>query len=722
MSGNRASSFSFFSSAFSLGFLTVISQTVLLREMLVQLNGNEIVFSIFLSLWLVITGIGTLVHRISSSFSNTYSKLCLFSLLYCLMPVIQFLLLRVTVEHFSPASGVVLDIPVVFFIGTLVLAPGCLTAGYIFPLICDFVPLSDRSLQTVYLLESIGMITGGLYIYTGIKFVHHMPILFSAVFFALLINWLAFGTVKRLVLTITFFVITIFSNNIFHAMHNTVYKPDTLLTTSDSPFGRLDVTDSAGQKNYYWNGQFMASDHTEQKVYKNVGFSLLQHETPKSVLVIGGLFSGYAKVFSKHHKLKQIHFTEMDPEVVSLWKKTAPRNIYEKVNIFSVDALRFLRTTENRYDIVFLNLPDPLSMQVNRYYTKEFFELLSSTLSPMAVVVANISTGRNMVLEEQQIYAGIVWKTFSEVFKNTVFIPGDDVLFIGSSDKYISNDLDTLTRRYNEKNMDMPWFTPAVILSSCNKIGKDRFTESMGSSDQYRINTFAKPEAFLAFLQFNFRKLGFKVRPAVEWLHSNNIKVFIIIFMILALWIFVLGLLAGDKFSVINNFNIFSASFSSFSIQVILLYLFQTYYGFVYDMIALFTVTFMAGLSLGFYLALIISIHPAVSGFILTIVLISVRFIDESTATPLLFFLLNSFTGFLEGFLLSSFINIKKKNNDANALSFYLMDVSGAAFSGFLLSVLIIPVYSFFPAMNFSITLIILMSLFSIFQQYKLKL
>ncbi|MFO7736576.1 MAG: hypothetical protein R6W70_10260, partial [bacterium] len=578
MSGNRTSAFSFFSSAISLGFLTVISQTVLLREMLVQLNGNEIVFSIFLSLWLVITGLGTLSHRISASFFDVYSKLRLLSLLYCLMPIIQFVLLRIAVEYFTPATGVVLDIPVVFLIGTLVLAPGCLTAGYIFPLICDFAPLSGRSLQTVYLLESVGMITGGLYLYTGVKFVHHMPILFSAVFLTLLMNRLAFGTVKRLILTIILFVLTIFSNNIFHAMHNTVYKPDTLLITSDSPFGRLDVTDSGNQKNYYWNGQFMASDKTGQKVYKNTGFSFLQHEAPESVLVIGGLFSGYAKIFSKQYGLKQIHFTEMDPDVVSLWKKTVPDNIHEKVEIFPIDALRFLRTTEDRYDIVFLNLPDPLSMQVNRYYTKEFFELLSSRLSPGAAVITNISTGRDIVLEEQRSYAGIIWKTFSEVFKNTVFIPGDDVLFIGSSDSYISNDLDTLTKRYHEKEIDIPWFTPAVILSSCNDLGKNRFMESIGRIDQYRINTFAEPEAFLASLQFNFRKFGLKVRPAVKWLRSNSFKVFVMIFIILAFWILVLGLLAGDGFSMINNFNIFSASFSLFSIQVILLYLFQTYY------------------------------------------------------------------------------------------------------------------------------------------------
>ncbi|MFO7736554.1 MAG: hypothetical protein R6W70_10150, partial [bacterium] len=144
--------------------------------------------------------------------------------------------------------------------------------------------------------------------------------------------------------------------------------------------------------------------------------------------------------------------------------------------------------------------------------------------------------------------------------------------------------------------------------------------------------------------------------------------------------------------------------------------------GFVYDMIALFTVTFMAGLALGFYLAVIISIHPAVPGFILTTALISMHFIDESAATPFLFFLINSFTGFMEGFLLSSFINVTKKQNKTNVLSFYLMDVSGAAFSGFLLSVLIIPVYSFFPAINFSIALVVLMSLFSIFEQSKLKL
>jgi hypothetical protein len=35
-----------------LGITTLIGQTVLLRELLIEVRGNEIVFAIYLSLWL----------------------------------------------------------------------------------------------------------------------------------------------------------------------------------------------------------------------------------------------------------------------------------------------------------------------------------------------------------------------------------------------------------------------------------------------------------------------------------------------------------------------------------------------------------------------------------------------------------------------------------------------------------------------------------------------
>ncbi|TET70243.1 MAG: hypothetical protein E3J45_00345, partial [Candidatus Zixiibacteriota bacterium] len=57
----------FFVSAFYLGFLSLVAQTILLREMLAVFSGNEIVLGAILAFWLLWVGLGSL-------FGNWFSK------------------------------------------------------------------------------------------------------------------------------------------------------------------------------------------------------------------------------------------------------------------------------------------------------------------------------------------------------------------------------------------------------------------------------------------------------------------------------------------------------------------------------------------------------------------------------------------------------------------------------------------------------------------------
>ena len=45
-----------------------------------------------------------------------------------------------------------------------------------------------------------------------------------------------------------------------------------------------------------------------------------------------------------------------------------------RVRVFYTDGRFFLRTTKMRYDVVFVDLPDPSTAMLNRYYTIEFFK------------------------------------------------------------------------------------------------------------------------------------------------------------------------------------------------------------------------------------------------------------------------------------------------------------------------------------------------------------
>jgi len=73
-----------------------------------------------------------------------------------------------------------------------------------------------------------------------------------------------------------------------------------------------------------------------------------------------------------------VDYVELDPEIIRLSlqflperEKSALRN--ERVHIFYQDGRAFLKETRKRYDMIILNLPEPATAQINRFYTKEFF-------------------------------------------------------------------------------------------------------------------------------------------------------------------------------------------------------------------------------------------------------------------------------------------------------------------------------------------------------------
>src|SRR6056297_260525 len=95
---------------FLVGLISVLAQTILLRELVVEVFGNEIIYSIFLSTWLLMVAMGSFLYKkfpVKQRFQNAvYISL---SLLVLLIPI-QFLFIRLFVEQLSVISGIVINI------------------------------------------------------------------------------------------------------------------------------------------------------------------------------------------------------------------------------------------------------------------------------------------------------------------------------------------------------------------------------------------------------------------------------------------------------------------------------------------------------------------------------------------------------------------------------------------------------------------------------------
>lgn len=152
-------------------------------------------------------------------------------------------------------------------------------------------------------------------------------------------------------------------------------------------------------KKYYWlfiNGHVQFSSYDEEKYHEPlVHPALFLSPSPESVLILGGGDGLAVREVLKHEEVKKITLVDIDPEMTGL-AKTHPvfRTLNKdsmnnpKVNIINQDAYRFLQTSEELYDVVIIDLPDPNSIQLARLYSRGFYILCERHLSKYGVIVS----------------------------------------------------------------------------------------------------------------------------------------------------------------------------------------------------------------------------------------------------------------------------------------------------------------------------------------------
>ncbi len=666
-----------------LGITTLIGQTILLRELLIEVRGNEIVFAIYLSLWLFLVALGSLFARFFLNIKTIKILSRFFFLFLSIIIPLQFLSIRFLIEKLVVISGEMINIPNLFFLALLVLAPGCILIGFLFPILCKLIESEKQPIHKGYILECIGIIVGGISFAILILFLPHFTILIILSGFNVLLL-LTLSKKKLYFLPLILFIIFIpFTNRFFIDCYEKKYAPQELISTKDSKYGRLDITKSKEQKNYYWNGEIFANTSHEMYAQQMINFVMLQHPEPRKILLIGGLLNGFIEEIENYETVEKIDYLELEKNILKEAKA------YPKTNFITTDAIYFLKKHNYKYDLIFVDLPDPSSLNLNRFYTLDFFELLKTrTISDSSVVAITLTSGTNFMTPEITQLNATIYATFSAVFKKVVLIPSIKNIFIGSSGDYISNNVQELIIRLN---FSKPWFNEIVIFEKCNRLRVSQILNSIQTREP-KINQITNPEAFLYTIMLWTRILGIPAETTTSFIQSNEIIAFLITFIIIMIFSIIASKLSGSHL-LKTDFNIFSISLVNFVMQLVLLNLFQMHFGYVYLVIFLFITIFMSGLTLGFMVGRKTKI-PLQLFFVFNLIIVMFVYVFfEIDFYNWFYFVLNFGFAFLEGVILSRLLQSKfEKEKIKSSSSFYFIDTLGAMTGGILVGVLMFPI------------------------------
>jgi spermidine synthase len=143
--------------------------------------------------------------------------------------------------------------------------------------------------------------------------------------------------------------------------------------------------------------------------------ALIKHRNPEKVLVIGGGDGGTVREVLKHPEVKQVHLCEIDEEVIKVSKEHLPTISNQldnpKVSIFVEDGNKFLDERKSYYDVIILDLSDPVG-PAEALFKRTFYEKVKGALREGGIMAAQTESPFL-----QELYFKTAVKEIQKVFK-----------------------------------------------------------------------------------------------------------------------------------------------------------------------------------------------------------------------------------------------------------------------------------------------------------------
>ena len=605
---------------FLIGFVAIVGQILLIRELLVVFYGNELSTAIVLASWLIWTSLGSAtLGRIVDAISNKYRVFGLAQLLLALLLPASILIVRLSKILWNIPVGEVVDLATMMGISFAILAPFCFLSGFLFALGCGFHSEAtggrSKSVGTVYLLEAIGSGAGGVaFTVLFVHFFNHLQTSFAIS--ALLILSSILLLLKRGrpsvwvsgSVLIGFFVLLAFQGQKWEMMsRGWEWKGYCLIDSEDTQYGNLAAISAGGQTNFFENGLWMFTYPDLLTAEESVHFALLEHAKPKRILLIGGGISSSLAQILKHPTVSRVDYVELDSTLIAMGRQILPPEATRalddpRVHIIYNDGRKHIKTTESRYDVVIVNLPDPMTAQLNRFYTVEFFQEVRRITLPGGLLSLSLTSSENIIGPTLAQLLNSLHRSMSTVYRDVVVLPGGTARFFGSMEPgTMVSDPRVLVNRIRERHLALKYVREYYLLFNLSQERQDYFLGILDAAKGIRINRDLSPSCYF--------------HDIIHWSaqYTPRLKrIFLFIGRIELMWfILPIGVLTALFFAFARRkahekalkptliYAVFVTGYSEMTLNVVLILAFQILYGYVYYKIAILITAYMIGLILG---------------------------------------------------------------------------------------------------------------------------
>jgi len=709
-------------SLFYIGFGSILSQILLVREFLVNFYGNELSIGIIFACWLVWVGLG-------SAFGNSIIKhnknlFRLFLVIIAITPAITFvqiLAVKFVRAFIHTTTGEFLSMLDLLGFSFVVLSAGCFLWGLLFTLGAKSLTLEKDELwfgvNKAYILESLGSVIGGLLF----SFVFASLFLtLQIVFLIVIIAWcvvlrIAISEKKWLMtfylvgMTIVFVAllqpIRLLEHKINGYQWSFINNKLTFVRSIDTKYQNLSLLCLENQHTIYADGRpaYNIPNTYDAELFTH---SIMIHQTDaKRVLVLGGGFNGVIKEVLKY-PVHDVKYVEIDPALLPFVEPVA--NIQNqqalhdsRVHIVYMDGRELLRRKMPSFDVIVMNVGEPSTASLNRFYTVEFFRQCYQSLNDNGIFAFSFPSSTEYLADELKDLNVSIYQTFKYVFTNTLIIPGTHAVLIGTkSTKPLVSQPDSLAQRFTTTRISAEYFTKYMFEELMPPDQIKFITNTLEAAKSIRINTDNNPVTYyFDLLLWN------------KFLQGNN-QFFS---YITSFWIFVAGSVGSGLILLLILLHlrqpkkqkqitlaaiITVCGMTGMALNLLFLINFQEAFGSIYEMVGAMIAANMLGLALGTLVAsqLIGKYKQKTLLFAVLITIISVVLLLPKLLDFLLFIRLIPITLFvtlLSGGLIGMLFGLVNRfhlHNSSNVGSIYAFDVFGSSIGALTTCSLLLPV------------------------------
>ncbi len=554
------------------GISSIAIQILTIREFLTQFYGNEITISLVLFSWLLLTGIGSLLSKPIQRGSINFYGFLIFIL--AVWPLIQFIYIRAFREAVF-IHGSSTGFYQIFLYILLTTAPYCLLLGFILPFSLAVMKSNDMDFSSgdLYITDSIGDIIGGaLFSFILVYWLKPFKIIALSSSLLILISLLLFSKRRT---SLHFFIPAILVGLFYFYGLTDQYEVSTLskqyghiVKYIESPFGRIVITTEGPQHTFWESGVPLYSDQNIIESEEKIHYPLSQLDKVERVLLISGGFSESIDELEKYHP-ERVDYVELDPYLTKAGRELGIIKEKPWLNVFNIDGRQYIRKCEQRYDAIIIDLPEPDTFQINRFFTVEFFGLAKACLNQGGILSFSLNYSPNYIGEAGRKKLSAIFNTAKVHFNNLLLLPGDKAYFLCRNGN-LSTEVPGLLERKNIQ-------TDYIQGNYAGNITLERIKNLREIIDEEEfINTDFEPRVMNVIFQEWFLK------------HGTSPKLFIGLLLGLAgVYIFLMRR---------EEYLLFTTGLATMGVEMLIIFTFQVIYGYIYLKIGAIITAFLLGL------------------------------------------------------------------------------------------------------------------------------